>query len=154
MDRKILPPVDVMIRTSRMHKHFLDAAVSELGIHRTQHMILMHIAHHKRISSQKCLASHIGVTSAAITVALKKLVSDGYIKKLQGSDNRFNEVQITAKGKELVERTHLIFSGLDAALFDGFTDEQISDYIAFNEKIQSNIKKHSISINKDGEEHI
>ena len=86
-ESKIFSAVNVMIKTDRLHKHLLDASVSKIGLHRTQHRILMHIARHKRIDSQKCLADHIGVSAAAITGALKKLEKDGYIKRLQGAED-------------------------------------------------------------------
>ena len=141
-DNKITSAVSMMIRTDRMHRQMIDSAVFEIGIHRTQHRILMYIARNNRLDSQKSLAEHIGITPAAITGALKKLERDGYIKRKQGNDNRFNEVEITPLGMETVEKTKKLFFEVDKALFRGFTDEELDGYIAFLEKIKKNINEH------------
>ena len=148
-DNKIFNAVNIMIQTNRMHRHLIDSMVSEIGIHRTHHRILMHIALNDRLDSQKSLAEHIGITPAAITFALKKLECDGYIKRLQGSDNRFNEIVITDLGKEVVENTRALFSEIDTLLFEGFSEEELDGYIAYHEKIQNNIK-NSLPHNLEG----
>lgn len=141
-EEKISSAVNTMIQTDRMHRHLLDHNVSKIGLHRTQHRVLMLIARKGKLTSQKSLADHIGITPAAITAVLKKLESDGYIERIQGSDNRYNEVQVTERGKEVVEESFLMFSRLDTSLFEGFSDEELDGYIAYLEKIQNNIRKN------------
>ena len=140
-ENKLFLAVNMMVRTHRMHKQLLDSNVSKIGIHSTQHRILMHIAKNKRLDSQKSLAEHIGVTPAAITGSLKKLEKDGYIKRVQGSDNRYNEVEITESGKIIVEKTRKLFSEIDKELFSGFSESELENYIYYIEKIQENIKR-------------
>jgi len=149
-EEKISTAVNVMIKTDRMHKHLLDSNVSKIGLHRTQHRVLMHIARHGKLLSQKSLAEHIGITPAAITGVLKKLESDGYIQRLQGDDNRFNEVKVTELGKRVVEDSFRLFSRLDTSLFEGFSDSELDTYIHCLEKIQNNIRKNSEN-SKEGE---
>ena len=138
-ESKISSAINIMIKTDRMHRQLINSAVSKLGLHRTQHMILMHIAKNNKIKSQKALADHIGVTPAAITGSLKKLEQDGYISRVQGTDNRFNEIALTEAGKKVVENTRALFSSVDTSLFEGFSDEELDAYIANLEKIQKNI---------------
>ena len=114
-----------MIHTDRMHKQLLDSKVSAIGIHRTHHIILMHIARNSKLASQKSLADHIGITPAAVTGALKKLEADGYIKRVHGSDNRYNEIEITEEGKRIVEESRSLFLSIDMSLFDGFSEEEL-----------------------------
>lgn len=140
-ESKISSAVNTMIQTDRMHKHLLDSTVSSIGIHRTHHRILVYIARNNPLKSQKALADHIGISPAAITGALKKLESDGYIKRVQGSDNRFNEVEITDTGKALLDSTRALFLSVDTSLFEGFSEAELDGYIAILEKIQYNIKK-------------
>ena len=140
-ESKISSAVNSMIQTERMHKHLLDSTVSSIGIHRTHHRILIYISRNNPLSSQKALADHIGVSAAAITGALKKLEADGYVKRVQGSDNRFNNVEITESGRALLESTKALFIAVDTSLFEGFSDDELDGYIAILEKIQSNIKK-------------
>ena len=132
-----------MLRTGRMHKSMLDARVREIGIHRTQHRILMRLAKCGALPSQKELADHLDVTPAAVTGALKKIEQDGYIERTLGHDSRFNEVNITEKGKALVEKTRRMFSEADIAMFDGLTEQELDNYISVLEKLQENIKRQS-----------
>ena len=137
----IAKAIDMMIITDRMHRHLIDFQAGKIGIHRTQHRILMHIARNNKLGSQKAIAEHIGVSPAAITGALKKLEQDGYIERNHGEDGRFNEVAITEKGKKIVEETKQLFSSADISLFDGFTEEELDLYMRHLSKIQENIKK-------------
>ena len=140
-EEKISSAVNTMIKTDRMHKHLLESEVSKIGLHRTQHRILMHIARHGKLLSQKSLAEHIGITPAAVTGLLKKLEQDGYIERVQGDDNRYNEVKVTELGKRVVEDSFKMFSQLDTSLFEGFSDSELDGYIRCLTKIQENIRK-------------
>ena len=140
-ENKIPVAVDMMIRTDRMRRAVIDSVVREIGIHRTQHRILMHLARHGKLPSQKELAEHLDITPAAVTGALKKIEKDGYIKRTLGHDNRYNELTITEKGRAVVERTKELFTDADTALFDGFSESDIEAYISCLAKIQANIKK-------------
>lgn len=140
-DTKLSRAINMMIKTDHMHKALIDSRVGGLGIHRTQHRILMHLAKHEKLPSQKELAEYLDVTPAAVTCALKKIEKDGYVERTLGQDNRYNELSITEKGKALVIETCHIFSEADASMFDGFTDEELDTYISCLEKLQGNIKK-------------
>lgn len=83
------------------------------------------------------------ITPAAVTGALKKLENDGYISRTLGHDNRFNELEITEKGREVVEMSEKIFISTDKSLFDGFSDDELDIYIRCQEKIKENIKNNS-----------
>ena len=148
-EEKIASAVSIMIQTDRMHKHLLDSKVSKIGLHRTQHRVLMHIARKDKLLSQKSIAEHMGLTPAAITGVLKRLESDGYIKRIVGSDNRYNEVVITDLGKKIVEDSYRLFSEVDASLFDGFTESELDGYISCLQKIQSNIKAREENYNEE-----
>ena len=99
------------------------------------------LARNKKLGSQKILADHIGVTPAAITGAIKKLEADGYVRRTQGPDNRYREVELTDSGKAIVEKTKEMFLEIDTSLFDGFSEEELNGYIEYLEKIQINISK-------------
>ena len=156
-ESKLMRVVDMMIHTDRMHRFLIDSNVRDIGIHRTQHRILMHLARHGKLPSQKELAEHLDITPAAVTCALKKIENDGYIKRNLGSDNRFNEISITEKGKKIVNLTEELFTNTDKSLFKGFTDEELDLYISCLEKIQNNIKNHSFAkckpIDSEGNNH-
>lgn len=140
-ESKLSKAIDMMIKTDHMHKALIDSRVGTLGIHRTQHRILMHLARHDKLPSQKELAEHLDVTPAAVTGALKRIEKDGYIERTLGHDNRYNELRITEKGRELVKKTRRLFCEADASMFDGFTDKELETYISCLEKLQANIRK-------------
>ena len=101
----------------------------------------MHLARQESLPSQKELAKHLDVTPAAVTGALKKIEQDGYVERTLGHDNRYNELHITEKGRAVVNKTRLVFSEVDAAMFEGFSDEELDLYISCLEKLQANIKR-------------
>ncbi len=140
MNNNIFTAVNKLIKINRGHKRLIDSRVATLGIHRTGHRILMYLARKGALPSQKKLAEHFEVTPAAITGALKRLEADGYIERKIGSDNRFNEIIITERGREVVERTRLLFSRIDDALFEGFSDREIIEFSDYLERIIGNMK--------------
>lgn len=142
-NEKLSRAVDMMIRTDHMHRAMIDARVGEIGVHRTQHRILMRLARCGTLPSQKELAEHLDITPAAVTGALKKIERDGFIERKLGHDNRYNEIQITDKGRELVKLTRRLFAEADTSMFDGFSDEELSTYIHCLEKLQANIRRQT-----------
>lgn len=140
-DDKLARAIEMMIRTDHMHKAMIDSRVREIGIHRTQHRILMRLARCEKLPSQKELAEHLDVTPAAVCGALKKIEEDGYVERTLGQDNRYNELRITDKGRELVKLTREMFSEADRSMFDGFSETELEGYIAALEKLQANIRR-------------
>ncbi len=137
---KAFSAVNMLIQTNRLHKRLIDTKVAgRIGLHRTQHIILMRLAKTGVLPSQKELADHLGVSAAAITTALKKLESGGYIERSCGNDNRYNEIRITALGKTTVEDSKSIFLEIDKSMFINFSYGEIDELIASLEKIQNNI---------------
>ena len=140
-ESKLSLAINMMIKTDIMHRSMIDSQVKSLGIHRTQHRILMHLARYEKLPSQKELAAYLNITPAAVTCALKKIEKDGYVERTLGHDNRYNELRITDKGRKLVLETKKLFSEVDSRMFDGFAESDLDAYIAYHERLQSNIKK-------------
>ena len=142
---KISDAIDVMIRTEHMHKSLIDMKAKTIGVHRTQHRILMTLSRCGRLPSQKELAEMLDITPAAVTLAIKKLELLGLVSRAQGKDNRYLELEITVKGKEIVKETKKLFSEADIAIFDGFSEEELDIYVLFLEKMQNNMKNQLVS---------
>ena len=139
-DSKIFLATGMLLHTGRLHKTMIDSRVKDIGIHRTQHRILMHLAKHEKTPSQKELAEHLDITPAAVTLAIKQIECDGYIKRTQGKDTRFYEIEITEKGREMVSLTKELFSAADEKMFEGFSNEELDSFIGLMDRLQSNIK--------------
>ena len=143
-DTKLSRAIEMMMRVNKMHRGMIEQRAKTIGMHRTQHRILMHLAQGGALPSQKELAERLDITPAAVTIALKKIEQDGYIERTLGQDTRYNELKITEKGRALVSLTHELFRAADAAMFDGFTDEELETYISCLKKMQANIQKQTI----------
>lgn len=140
--------VNMLISTNRMHKRLIDSSVSDkVGLHRTQHVILMHLSKKERLPSQKELAEHLNITQAAVTVALQKLEAGGYINRSIGDDNRFNEISITDHGRRVVEESKAIFAKIDEAMFQGFSEEELKILIGYLERMQNNMNDIGGAVN-------
>ena len=140
---KLFRAIEMMIKINKLHHEMIDSRAKEIGMHQTQHRILMHLARDAKFSSQKELADRLRITPAAVTVALKKIEQDGYVERALGHDGRYNELRITEKGRELVDRTREIFQAADTAMFENFSDEELDSYISCLSKMQSNIEKQT-----------
>ena len=141
-EQKLEKAIELTIHTRHLQKALFESRVKTTGLYGTQHRILMHLACRHKLQSQKELAEHLQITPAAVTGALKKLQSDGYIDKTLGHDNRFNEIEITEKGSKVVEQSKEIFDSTERSVFDGFSDEELEMYIKCLEKLKKNIKSH------------
>lgn len=151
IENKLAAAIDMMIVTEHTHRMLIDFAVRNIGIHQTQHRILIHLFKRDKLPSQKELADHLHVTPAAVTGALKKLENQGYITRTLGQDNRYNEISITEKGIELLETTKEAFSRVDASLFSDFSEEELDSYVSCLEKMQANMKNRLNQIHANQE---
>ncbi len=140
-ENKIFTAVNMMMQTDKMHRCLLESKVKDFGMHITCHRVLMHLARYEKLFSQKELADRLSITPAAVTGILKRLEAEKYIERRPSSDNRYNEISITDKGRDVVEHTKQTFGSADRALFEDFSDEELEVYVRCLEKMQNNIKK-------------
>lgn len=139
-----VPQVDTMLR------RYLDRKVCHTGVYPTQHRLLMELYRNPNCS-QVGLAEKFDVSAAAIAVSLKKLEKGGYITRLADeADNRINQVSVTEKGKEVIHKSFLIFEETDRCFFDGFTDEEMAQFLDFMERAYKNMADENSRL--DGED--
>ncbi|MBQ3017268.1 MAG: MarR family transcriptional regulator [Clostridia bacterium] len=140
-DNEIINVIRQMISVNRMHKRAIETVVDDIGIHRSKHQVLMKLAKRETVRSQKEIAEELGITQAAMTVSLSKLERDGLIARTTGKDNRYNEISITEKGREIVEKSREYFTVIDRKTLAGLTQEELSCLSVCFEKIQNNLKE-------------
>ena len=129
-----------LMRVNRLHRKAIDKSMSATGLHKSQHMMLMYLSREK-CSSQKNIAEHFDISPAAVAVSLKKLEADGYINRQRGeNDCRFNEIEITEKGKQVVDFSHDMFVSIDSKAFEGIDTEQRKVFAQVLEKMSENLK--------------
>ncbi len=139
------------IATDKMHRRAIDRRAAEIGLHRSQHRMLMYLAHCDAIPSQKDLAKHFDISPAAVAGTLKKLEADGYIERCKCSerqDSRFNEIRITEQGREATLQSCKYFQHVDLEATRGFSDAELDTFIKLLEKMQSNLKSCEINLPK------
>ena len=71
----------MFIHTDRLHRKTVERFADTLGIHLSQHFVLMRTAHMGGSVPQKTLAAALQISPAALAVTLKKLQSGGFIEK-------------------------------------------------------------------------
>ena len=114
-----------LMLADRMHRAALEEYIGVQGIHRSQHMLLMYLERKKGCVSQKGIAKEFDISPAAVAVTLKKLEAGGYVERnVREGDNRVNEISITEKGREIVEKSRKWFDNVDRQMFCEFTDEE------------------------------
>ncbi len=135
----------LFIHTDRLHRKEVERFAAELGVHRSQHFVLMRIADAGGSASQKELAKRLEISPAALAVTLKKLESGGYLeKKPTENDSRLNEVMLTEKGWEVRHLSEEKFSRIDEQMFNGFTDEELETLVSFLKRMQSNLRTEDL----------
>ncbi|MCI8663737.1 MAG: MarR family transcriptional regulator [Hungatella sp.] len=131
--------VEKYIRTNKRHRRALEQELSSTGVYRSQHQILMFIAENPNVS-QKELARLHSVSTATMAVSLKKLEQGGYIKReVDSEDNRYNQICITPKGREVVKQSVAIFEGIERTMFQGFSPEDFRTMGELLDRIYDNM---------------
>ena len=137
-----------IIQTDRLHRSVVESFLSSLGIHRSQHMILIHLSKENLYPSQKALAEHFKISPAAIAVSLKKLEENGYITRSSYKDDeRLNTISLTKKGREVVEKSKVLFEETDFAMFENFTDDDYRNLEECLKKMTDGLNKCYASVN-------
>lgn len=130
-----------MIVTNQMHKRMLECNLKGSGIHRAQHRLLMILAKHS-FASQVELARYLEVSAATIAVSLKTLKKAGFItQKIREEDNRRHFVELTEKGRNMVEQSCEFFDTLDQQMYQGFSQEEKQELCNYLSRVYRNLEK-------------
>ena len=141
-----------MILANQMHKRMLENNLEGTGIHRAQHRLLMTLACNE-FPSQVELARMLEVSPATIAVSLKSLEKAGLIeKRMRQEDNRVNFVELTMKGRQMVEDSRDFFDMLDQQMYQGFNRDERIQFSHFLERIYENMQGMAEKQNKGGTE--
>lgn len=140
-DNKLYPIVHKMILVNKMHKQAIETVIDDIGIHGGRHRLLMNLAKRESVGYQKEIADELGITQAAMTVSLSKLEAEGLIRRVTGADNRYNEILITERGKEVVTLSKSHFSSVDKKTFQGISDEEIEIFEKCLDALYTNLNQ-------------
>ena len=102
--------------------------------------------------SQKEIAKKIGVTPPSITLALKKMEAQGYIKRVSDeNDMRIIRISNTDKGRECISGIKSVMISLEEIMYGGMLPEEILLFRRLLLQIQHNLlnSKEMAGIKKD-----
>ena len=138
---KIHTAVGQFIRLDRLHRAAIDRQVGEIGLHRSQHRLLMYLNRHEQTPSQAELARFLEISPPAVTNSLKRLETEGYIgRECSKEDGRNNVIRITEKGRSVLNDTRHRFSEVDKAMLGELSEDEIETFCALTEKMYDNLK--------------
>ena len=136
--------------TDRVHRKLFERMVASLGIHRSQHFLLMNIDR-EGVGSQKELAARLGISTSAVAVTLKKLEAEGYIERtVAEGDSRNNEIRITDAGKRVIGVSRDYIEKLDAAMFRDIDSETLAVFMQCLETMKKNLVDFEASEEGEG----
>ncbi len=128
--------------TNRLHMKVFDKCLGSLNIRRSQHRILMYLARTGPAVSQKDMASEFEISPAAVAVTLKKLEEGGFIERTaHENDNRYNSVNITSKGLDVVNTTREAFLKVDMLMFEELTSDELETLSICLDKMHGSLKR-------------
>lgn len=133
--------LDRMMRTMRLHHKVIEQRFEGLGVHHSQHRMLMHLSRLGPMPSQKDFAGALGVSPACVARTLKSLSAAGLIDRAEGADGRCREIALLPAGQKLVEDSVKTFSSIEAEMFEGISDEDIAHMTDIMSRLYQNLCK-------------
>ena len=154
-DSPHMKAVGLLHPVMRRHHALVERRTCDLGIHHSQHRMLMTLARQQEHTpSQKELAQRLGISAAAVTATLKKLEKEEYItRSMTDEDNRRNEIRITDKGIAKLLEGRAIFESSDRTMFEGFTAEEMATFISYMERLNGNLDAAGVPADPPPPEH-
>ncbi len=132
------------LRTDRFHRCAAESQVKKLGIHRSQHMMLMHLAHCTQPPTQAELAKAFEISPAAVTVTLQKLEKAGFVTRTEADGNsRAKYIAITPAGMDIVHRSWELYQALDEAMLAGLSEGELAQFAEVLSRMQENLRNYS-----------
>ena len=131
--------IEGMIHTMRLHHRIVEKRIDGLGVHHSQHRMLMKLSRMGVSASQKELAAAMDVSPACVARTLKRLDGEGLIRRADGADGRCNAISILPKGEALVRDTMAVFRQIDAQMFEGISPGELAALSGLLRRIQANL---------------
>ena len=142
INEKIHECIHIFMSTDRLRSKLFDRNVKSLGIHHTQHRILMYISRHDGVISQKQISERFEISPAAVAGTIKKREHNGYITRTGSeNDNRYNDIQITDKGRKIIDDSRSFFIKIDKKTFENFTDEEVEQLMYLLNKMKKSLSE-------------
>lgn len=127
----------------RKHRNAVDNLLNQNGISNIGQPVILSILSQQKdgtIESQKELAKRLRVSPATVTVSLKSMERDGYVKKLSNAEDlRCKPISITEKGMRAARLIDHVFETLDRGMYQGFSPQELELISKFYKRIIDNL---------------
>ena len=131
-----------LFRIDRYHKALIETELSRLGIHRSQHHVLMYLSFCPEAPTQDQIAKNMEISPAAVSVTLKKLEAAGLVERVVRRENgREKEVRLTQQGKDIADTTVGLLQRTDEMITDGFSEKELEKLESFLDRMGENLKR-------------
>ena len=136
---RIRETIDELIHTMRLHHRIVEKRIDGLGVHHSQHRMLMQLSRMGRSASQKDIADAMDVSPACVARTLKQLCAAGLVEKSEGADGRCNEIGLMPRGRQVVADSIAVFREIDSQMFDGFSEAELTALGALLKRLRDNL---------------
>ncbi len=124
----------------RCHRSRHQQAMGQKGLRYGQPLTLMILYDEQPICQTK-LANLMNVTTASITVSLKRMEKSGWIvKETDPQDMRYSVIRLTSKGEELARYCRNEMERLNRIQYVGFTQEELTQLADFYKRMNENLQ--------------
>ena len=108
-----------------------------------QFLVMEYVDKHGPVN-MKALAKYMGVSTAAVTGIIARLVSQGYVQRVYDpGDRRIIMVKLRAGGESLVRKMHLQRRDLLIRIFGKISEGDRRDYLRILTQIKDILEKES-----------
>jgi DNA-binding MarR family transcriptional regulator len=112
----------LLVQICKAHRNRAQAALSEIGLHAGQEMILMHLYTAEGLT-QSQLVESLCVEPPTVTKMLQRMEAAGMVERRQdGEDARISRVYLTPNGRAIEEQVCGIWQQLDDETVAGLSD--------------------------------
>lgn len=129
----------IFSHVTRFHFHRIHTLLEPLGIHPGQPPLLFVLEREEGIS-QKELARKLHIRPATLTVMLRRMENNGWVRRSQDpEDQRVSRVYLTEEGKQLSALAKSRVRTMESVLFQGFTEGELDDLRRLLGRVRENL---------------
>lgn len=128
-----------------IHRYFANLKTTEIlnELTGSNGYIIVYLMNHKdELVTQKNIEEVLGITRSTASIVLSNMEKNQIItREILPTDSRIKSIHITDKGKEIFDNMELERVELENKLRNGFSDEEIEQFLSFVKRIKINIKE-------------
>ena len=137
-----------IIRLMHLYSSINFKGFMQLGIHPRQFPVLMAGTRREGIRLRE-LADLLRVKPPTVTVTVQRLEKAGLVcKKLDENDQRVSRIYLTESGKNLRDEMEILSRKSEAALTEGFSEEELHLLCGFLGRMMENLTRENGQIEK------